>query len=166
MNITIDKVPLKDKPILRNLMELYLHDFTEFDRADINDNGVYGYAYLDEYWIKNGRYPFFVRVDRKLAGFVLVHREEEINTIAEFFVMRKYRRQGIGSEVAKRIFDLFPGNWNVLQEACNAPAQAFWRKVIAEYTDGKFIERVWRSDEGKTGPMQEFRSPAMHVPGS
>lgn len=156
MNITIDKVPLVDKPILRNLMELYLYDFTEFDRADIRDNGIYGYPFLDDYWKEEGRYPFLVRIDRRLAGFVLVHREGEIYTIAEFFVMRKYRRQGVGSEVAKRVFDLFPGKWNVLQEACNAPAQVFWRKVIAEYTGGKFVESIWRSDGGKSGPLQEF----------
>ena len=51
---------------------------------------------------EDGRYPFFIRVDGKLAGLVLVRSCSEHNNlsnphnIAEFFVMKKYRRKGVG----------------------------------------------------------------------
>jgi hypothetical protein len=43
MNIEVTTATLKEKPILRNLMELYSYDFSEFDGADIADSGLYGY---------------------------------------------------------------------------------------------------------------------------
>ena len=41
--------------------------------------------------------------------------------------------------------------------ARNTPAQAFWRKVIARYTGGRFIEVVC-DDEQWRGPVQRFES--------
>ena len=35
---------------------------------------------------------------------------------------------------------MLPGEWLVQQSPENAPAQAFWRRVIGEYTDGDFTE--------------------------
>jgi predicted acetyltransferase len=158
MTITIDPIPYQDKPILRNLIEFYQYDFSELDRSDVGNFGLFGYPYLDNYWTETGRYPFFIRVDGKLAGFVLVHVAEGVNAIGEFFVLRKYRRQGVGGEVAHRIFDQFPGRWRVEQEECNKPAQTFWRKVIGAYTNGQFTERTPRPDVKWTGPAQEFVS--------
>ena len=60
------------------------------------------------------------------------------HNIAEFFVMKKYRQKGVGKEVAGRIFDMFPGGWGVSQWTENLPAQKFWGKVVAEYTNGKY----------------------------
>jgi predicted acetyltransferase len=79
-----------------------------------------------------------------LAGFVLVNRHAFLPgnewSIAEFFIIRKYRRQGIGKAVAFYIFDQFRGKWEVREVEANAPAQHFWRKLIAEYTAGHYLE--------------------------
>lgn len=40
--------------------------------------------------------------------------------------------------VAKKIFDMFPGGWEISQWANNVPAQEFWKKIISEYTDGRY----------------------------
>ncbi|MCP4712667.1 MAG: GNAT family N-acetyltransferase, partial [Planctomycetes bacterium] len=100
------QVPEEEKSVLLQLLELYAYDFSEFDDNDVNEHGLYGYTYFDYYWTEEGRVPFFIRVDGKLAGFVLVNeycylvKEPGTKSIAEFFVMRKYRRQGIGKAVA------------------------------------------------------------------
>jgi predicted acetyltransferase len=77
--------------------------------------------------------------------FVLVVAEKSDNgekfSIAEFFIMKKYRRRGIGNKVAKDIFDRHKGDWEIHQLKSNLPAQAFWKKVIAEYTGEKYIDR-------------------------
>jgi predicted acetyltransferase len=70
--ITIQKVEYDHKSTLRNLLELYKYDFSEFDPEDVNENSLYDYMYLDHYWTEEGRHPFFIRVDGKLAGFALV----------------------------------------------------------------------------------------------
>jgi predicted acetyltransferase len=158
MNVTLDLVVCEDKPVLRNLLELYQYDFTQFEPNDISDHGLYGYSYLDNYWTEDGRYPFFIRVDGKLAGFVLVRSSNEGSEIAEFFVLKKFRRQGIGRVVAFRVFDSFPGHWHVSQDACNIPGKEFWRSVIADYTSGQFTEKFTKLDNGMLIPSQEFIS--------
>lgn len=162
MNIELQQASLEDKTILRNLMELYAHDFSEFDQCDVDAHGLFGYSYLDHYWTEPGRYPFLVRADGKLAGLVLVRTLDEsqtdpIHSIAEFFILRKYRHQGIGKVAAQQIFDRFPGQWSVAQIENNHPAQAFWRKVIAEYTQESFQE-IWSNNEEWKGPIQTFNT--------
>ena len=40
--------------------------------GDVNDDGAYGYRYLDHYWTEEGRYAYFIKVSGKLAGFVMI----------------------------------------------------------------------------------------------
>lgn len=143
-----------DKPILRQLLELYQYDFSEFDGTDVGPHGVYDYRYLDHYWTEPYRHPYLIRVAGQLAGFALVNRHnvsgEDCRSIAEFFVMRKYRGQGIGEYAATYIFGLWPGRWEVAQIASHPGSSAFWRKVIRRYTCGEFEERQaeWGGQHG------------------
>ncbi len=166
MNIEVSHASVQERPILRHLMELYQYDFSEFDGADVSALGLYDYPYLDHYWVEAERAPFLVRVDGKLAGFVLVARYNYVTggkdtwVMAEFFIMRKYRRLGVGEKVAGQIFDLFPGEWQVGQINENVAAIAFWRKVIAGYTQGNYQEIVLNNDNWR-GPVQTFHSNAL-----
>ena len=69
--------------------------------------------------------------------------------------MRKFRRMGIGRKAAFQVFDRFRGAWEVLQTRENLAAQAFWRAVIGEYTDGDF-EETDVDVEGWRGAVQTF----------
>lgn len=164
MDLEIIPAKEEDKSVLRRLMELYLYDFSEMDGADVNEAGLFEYDYLDHYWTEEGRHPFLVRVDGKLAGFVLVRQSEsrvpgepegQVHQIAEFFVMRKYRRKGVGKRLACEIFDRFRGRWEVDEIPENLAAQAFWRRVIGEYTGGKYRE-LWPNIDEFEGPVQLF----------
>jgi predicted acetyltransferase len=168
--MTFDLSPATEieRPVLRQLMELYLYDFSEFDLADVGPQGLYEYPYLDYYWTEPDRHPFLVRVEKRLAGFVLVTRYNYLTgerdpalgaawVIGEFFIMRKYRRKGIGETVACQVFDRFPGEWQVAQLHENTPATAFWRKVIGCYSQGQYQETLL-DDEHWHGPVQIFQS--------
>ena len=158
-SIQLEPAASKDKSVLQNLMELCQHDYSEFNDEEPNEHGLFGYRYLDHYWTEAGRHPFFVRVGGRRAGFILVRTlvtgHNPTYSIAEFFILRKYRRQGVGQQAAYGAFALFPGVWRVYQEAANLSAQAFWRKVIGHYTGDKFIEV---SEDGWDGPIQQFHS--------
>jgi predicted acetyltransferase len=142
---SVEVVParLEDKGVVRQLVELYLHDFSEFDDRDVTDHGLFGYRYLDHYWTEPDRHPFLFRVDGHWAGFAFV-RTADASSIAEFFVLRKYRRDGVGTAAARAIFQRFPGPWTVEQIANNADARTFWHHAIP--TD--FTETT--TDEGWT----------------
>ena len=163
MHIEVGPATVSEHSILRHLMELYQYDFSEFDRADTGPLGLYDYPYLDHYWVEPERSPFLVRVDGNLAGFVLVARYNYLTGIkdtwvmAEFFIMRKYRHQGVGEHVARYIFNHFPGAWQVGQITENPSAIAFWRKVITRYTRGNFEEHILNNDNWR-GPIQVFIS--------
>ena len=152
---------LDDKPLIQRMMELYAYDFSEFDSSDLDSHGTFGYPWLDHYWNEEGRYPFIVRVDGRLAGFVLVNQHTYLPgsewAIAEFFIMRKYRKRGVGKTVAFSIFDRFRGKWEVHELENNIPSQLFWRKVISEYNHGQYSE-VQVTDEHSKGPIQCFEN--------
>jgi predicted acetyltransferase len=163
MNIEVNRTDISERPILRHMMELYQYDFSEFDDADLSPMGLYDYPYLDHYWVEPERTPFLVRVDGNLAGFVLVARYNYLTglkdtwVMAEFFIMHKYRRQGIGEYVARYIFDQFPGAWQVGQIYENLSAISFWRKVINQYSQGDFQEYNLNNENWR-GPIQAFIS--------
>ncbi|NHN34609.1 GNAT family N-acetyltransferase [Paenibacillus agricola] len=161
MNIIVQTVHYDQKSILRNLVELYKYDFSEYEADDVNEQGLYEYQYLDHYWTEDGRFAFFVRVDEKLAGFALVRtlgmneQNQTIYSMAEFFIMKKYRRMGVGDHTAVHLFNLLPGVWKVGQLESNEPSQIFWKKVIGAYTNNGY-EQGRREDH--EGPLQTFVS--------
>ena len=73
MNVQLVEASLEQKPVLHRLMQLYLHDTSEFTGDDVNQEGLFTYRYFDEYWTEPGRVPFLVYCDAAIAGFVLVN---------------------------------------------------------------------------------------------
>lgn len=144
MHVAVEPAPIERKPAIARLVEFYIYDFSEYMGWDVDDDGRFGYRYLDAYWSEPSRTPFLVMVDGRLAGFALVTildgDDAGVTDMAEFFVMRRYRRQGVGRIAAAILFDRFPGPWRVRQIHANTAAQAFWRSVIAAYTNGDFTE--------------------------
>ena len=161
MDVEVVEATIEQKPALHRLMQLYLHDSSEFTGDDPNLEGVFPYRYFNEYWKEPDRFPFLIYCGSNLAGFVLVNSytvvlEEGVGrSIAEFFVMRKYRRQGVGRRAAFHAFDRFPGLWEVREHHKNLAGQQFWREIIAEYTGGEFSETAL-DDDRWTGPIQTF----------
>jgi predicted acetyltransferase len=131
------------QPILRNLLELYAHDFSEFRHLELGPDGRFGYQPLPLYWSDPNRHPFLIKVDGQLAGFVLVKRGSEISggeavwDIVEFFVVHAYRRRGIGTDIARDVWKRFPGSWEVRVMQRNHPAVDFWQRAIQIFTGEK-----------------------------
>lgn len=73
-DVQVREAAADEKPILRQLLELYEYDFSEFEGTDVGPHGFYGYRYLDHDWTEPDRHPYLIRVDDNLAGFVLVNR--------------------------------------------------------------------------------------------
>jgi len=67
----------EQEPILANLLELYGHDFSEFQDLDLGPDGRFGYKGLPLYWSEPDRHPFLVTVAGRLVGLVLVKRGSE-----------------------------------------------------------------------------------------
>lgn len=84
--------------------------------------------------------PFLIRADGALAGFVLIHRGSQVSgaadvwDVAELFVLRGYRRRGVGVRAAHAAWRALAGRWEVRLQERNLAALAFWRRAVGELT--------------------------------
>ncbi len=138
MTVEVVAVLEEEKMILSHLIELYQYDFSEYENTDVNALGLYGYSYLDYYWTEPKRYAYFIKVNGKLAGLVMVcghcyiSKGNDTLFMAEFFVMKKYRKQGIGKMAAKIVLQLHVGKWELTVHPKNPVSIKFWNSVIKD----------------------------------
>ena len=165
MNVQVIEATEADRPIVANLSKFYVYDFTEYTRWPVPDDGMFTCKDLAHYWDEPDHHPFVVRVDDELAGFAFVAQLEDspdpLFDIGEFFILRKFRRKGVGQFVAHCLFRRFPGRWQVRQLPPNTVATAFWRAVIHRFAGEDLRESVEffpRYDREMV--VQRFQSPA------
>jgi predicted acetyltransferase len=153
----------EERARLLALFELYVYDFSEMLRLDVGADGRFHGPALEAYWADARCHPFLVRVGEKLAGFALVQQrsrlsgDESVFDMDQFFVLRRYRRSGVGQQMAAWLFDHFRGVWEVREKAENVGGIAFWRRIIGRYTGARF-EELLLDDERWRGPVQRFDS--------
>ena len=137
----------EDAPLLANLLELYSHDLSDVFRLEVGAEGRFGYAKLPLYFNEpDRRFAFLFRLGGKLAGFALINRgspvsdDPEVLDMAEFFVLRRYRRAGVGARAAQMLWNRLPAPWVVRVSAGNRTGRAFWTPTIARYSAGRYEE--------------------------
>jgi predicted acetyltransferase len=124
-----------DRPVIERLLELYLYDLAEVHSFPIGPDGRYRYERLDEFW----HHPYLLFSGDDIAGFALVIERcpitgrEPCFFMAEFFVLRPYRRRGFGTEAARKVLAAHRGLWHVAVMATNPPAMSFWQKLAAPF---------------------------------
>lgn len=140
--VSLVEATVAQRPVLDQLLQLYLHDFSELAPrgnrfGEVGEDGRFAYPPgLDAYWREPAHVPLLVRVEDRIAGFVLVNTWSALDrpldhAVAEFFVVRKHRRTGVGTAAAHATFRRFRGRWEVPVADYNAPALRFWRSVVA-----------------------------------
>ena len=149
--------------ILANLLQLYMHDFSEIIPLELGPDGRFEYPELPLYFSEASRFPFLVAVNSRWAGLVLVRQMENggsaVWDMAEFFLMRGYRRRGVGTALAHRVFSRFPGAWEVRVMEANRAAVQFWQRAIEGFTSSSLQpERTWHNN--KNWDVFRFESPA------
>ena len=150
---------------LDNLMQLYVHDWSELLPLELDAQGRFASPPLDAYFREPDHHAFFIESQGNLAGFALVAARSrltgapDVRDVAEFFVARGHRRRGVGVAAAAALFARFEGAWEVRQRDENRAATAFWRRAIERFTGGRYEEIRW-ANERWTGIVHRFRSEA------
>ena len=130
-----------DREWLTNVYPFYLHDLTEFDEHyyTLSDRGLWEPDHLPSWLQDDTDHPLIIRQSEAPVGFALVNRAPSVHVmpgfrfrLAEFFILKRYRRTGIGLRAAHALFDRFRGRWQLSVLARNAPAIAFWRRVLGD----------------------------------
>jgi predicted acetyltransferase len=156
-HISVTPAADDQQPVIANLIQLYLYDMTESMPFPVGRDGRFEYDFLERFW----RFPYLVHVGDEIAGFALVIDECPLTGrkpswfMAEFFVLRAYRRRGVGREALAAILQAHPGHWHVGVPKANLPAQAFWSRSLAPYQpdtrDIAFDGDDWRLNAFRSG---------------
>ena len=128
-DVQLVRAGIESKEVVRRLLEFNAYDFSRLTGADLDRDGQFGYRLFDDYWTDPARHAFLIEVDGHIAGLVLV-RQGEPSRVAEFLVLPRFRRVGIGTKAARQAFALFPGSWEIHEIAGNDAAVEFWRRAI------------------------------------
>ncbi|QCM10632.1 GNAT family N-acetyltransferase [Agrobacterium tumefaciens] len=139
MNFSLDVASPADASVFQNLMQLYTHDFSQFwagtPRGELEQNGRFPDYPLDAYFDRPHWSAFLLKADERPVGFALINDASHSTlpadySVAEFFIVRKYRGQGFGLIAAQRLFQQHPGAWEVAVARKNVAALRFWQGAI------------------------------------
>lgn len=127
-------IPARDdfRPLIANLIQLYLYDMTESMPFPVGPDGRFEYDFFDRFW----RFPYLIQSGDEIAGFAFVIDQCPLTArkpcwfMAEFFVLKAYRRRGVGQAAVAAILGHHPGDWHVAVPLANEPAQAFWESAL------------------------------------
>lgn len=141
--VALKPVEPKDRDILFNLLEKYLYEFSQYDGGKFGNKGVFGYPYIDNYFTEKERFAYFITVDDRLAGFVLLNNHPEADkpidySVAEFFVAYNFRRQGVATRAMEMIFQQHKGYYHIKYHKNNLPSACFWNKLADKYSNGTY----------------------------
>ena len=157
---------LDERPLLANLLQFYMHDFSEYWAGEVigelEDDGRFEDYPLDSYWNEPDRIPLLFRLHGRPVGFALLNRWGHIGepvdrNMSEFFVVRKHRGGGIGQAAAQAIFSRYPGAWEVAVARRNPRALPFWRRGITSYPCARDVVEIDVDNEIWNGQVFRFR---------
>lgn len=171
MQITLTRTTPVDHHVVTNMFVAYFYDMSQYDpQLIINDHGLPMWAPFGlpgpqtheecvrfNWWIRDQCELYIIRADGRPAGFVIIcadgaHVPPGVEfELMDFYIVPKYRRQGVGWSAARAALDLHRGAWVIYQLEANMPARRFWQAAIADYTHDQF-------ENLDGGTQQRFRT--------
>jgi predicted acetyltransferase len=152
----------EDFGALQQMLELYQYELSDIWLQDTDAQCRYGYD-LSRHRAAVRFHAHVVLQAGAYAGFALVAPAAVTRSsgswMEQFFVLKRYRRTGLGGALARFVFARHPGPWEVGQMFANVAAQDFWRRITAEVAEGAVVEL--RVEQGWwQGVVQQFNVPA------
>ena len=153
--------------LLRNLFEHYCHDMSEWFDVDTGPDGSFSYD-TASIWASEQE-VYSARVGTSIAGFAVIGSaagwlgDIGARDVHEFFVLRKFRRRGVGKQMAALLWDEHPGEWLVRVLEANAPAVLFWRNAVSGYSLGSYQEEQ-RVIDGRSWIFFRFDHSGLIIP--
>jgi len=140
------------------MLELYQYELSDIWHQELDSHGEYGFD-LSRHQQAQRFFAHVLLVNQNYAGFALLAPAIVTQTngfwMEQFFVLKKYRRNGNGLALARHVFQSHPGAWEIGQIPGNTAAREFWRRVVARVTGGGFSE-VEVTEGWWQGTVQRF----------
>lgn len=122
--------------LIRNLYQFYAYESSDWEQEDVEQDGRFYIheEHLARYWQEPQWSANLLLVDGYIAGFLLIERSElpGINALelADLFILKRYRRKGIGRALATQVLTSGEADWLVRFYDQDEASQAFWRSVL------------------------------------
>jgi predicted acetyltransferase len=128
LNISLYKAGINDKGLLDNLLQLYLHDLSEFITIEVGPNGKYEQNISPQYVSSFEKSAYIIHAEYHIIGFVLTEPNGSDLKINDLFVLNMWRGKGVGSVVVDSL--LRSGKALVCQfNSKNDLARYFWNNI-------------------------------------
>ncbi|NBA97993.1 GNAT family N-acetyltransferase [Pseudomonas sp. R5(2019)] len=139
-DVTLELVPTgpEQAQLIRNLYQFYAYESSDWEQEDVEVDGTFYLheEHLARYWQTPHWSANLLLVDGFIAGFLLIEQSElpGINALelADLFILKKYRHQGIGRAVATQVLMNEAHDWLVRFYRQDEAALAFWNAVLDE----------------------------------
>lgn len=133
MKIVLERAGRESRDTLFRLLQYSLFEESLTDQNEMNNDALFDYPWFEAYFTEPEREAYLIREyeTEKLLGFAMVRKNEDKRySIAEFLVVPKYRRKGVGMQAAQACFALHEGPWEVKPAYGSESARLFWQRVI------------------------------------
>ena len=137
MQIELIATSIDQLPLIANLYQYYAYESSDWEEEDVEADGRFylHQPHLQRYWSEPDWSARLILADGFIAGFLLIERSEvpglDALEFADLFVLKRYRRLGIGQALAQQILSE-PQPWLVRFYPQDQIAAAFWQRVLAE----------------------------------
>lgn len=136
MSIELVPASAEQLPLIRNLYQFYAYESSDWEQEDVELDGRFYVhePHLQRYWQDAGWSAQLIVVDGFIAGFLLLETSEDLDIaemeFADLFLLRKYRRLGIGRAVLQQTVS-DGRRWLICCYEQDALATAFCSQVLA-----------------------------------
>ncbi|MYM33562.1 GNAT family N-acetyltransferase [Duganella sp. FT94W] len=124
---------------LFRLFQLYYYENSDWMAEEIGDDGLFDACAVSiaDYVTSPSKRAYWIRKDGALAGFVVTEPVSlpdgrEVDELADLFIMKRYRRQGVALAAVRELASRFERPWLVAVFRNDTRAAAFWHKAFQE----------------------------------
>ena len=109
MQIELMRTDATATELIANLYQFYAYESSDWEDEEVENDGRFyiHHAHLARYWQEPDWSASLILVDGFIAGFLLVERSElpgiDAKEFADLFILRKYRRRGIGRALFQQL---------------------------------------------------------------
>jgi len=120
---------------LFQFFQLYYYENSDWAAEDLGEDGLFDAcaASIADYINAPDKGAYWIRKDGALAGFVVTEPVtlpdgRVAQELADLFILKRYRRQGLAMASVSALAEEFKGPWMVAVYRDDTRADAFWRQ--------------------------------------
>ncbi|MEJ6004908.1 GNAT family N-acetyltransferase [Paucibacter sp. AS339] len=137
MSLEICSPCLAHKTVIWNLFQFYCYDTSAEEGCDVEETGFYSLSqdYFAQYWTAPSWSAHLLLWDGAIAGFALIETSDALSgalELADLFIMKRFRRHGIGRQVVRHFMSSRAVPWTVVVYDEAVGATAFWNSIFQD----------------------------------